>query len=197
MYRVHRRATSEDTCKTLCTNASHHDSQGHSNSIIPNSLLPGLSFSFSSVLRFFSFSLIARSYSRSSSVRFGALTPSAPAISLPATAVVFSGRLSGFPALTPLSPRVRLAPKGVLSGKSKGVGEAGVGGGGCGGSVVSSCAVDVVLMGAGAVLSVSVSDPEDSRSQLSATGLDFGLCSGFCGTVVLSLRCESVVAISG
>lgn len=70
-----------------------------------------------------------------------------------------------------------------------------MGGGACGDSVLSSC----VLLGAaegGAVDSVSVSEPEDSRSQLSATGLDFGLCSGFCGTVVLSLRWESVAAIS-
>ena len=84
----------------------------------------------------------------------------------------------------------------MLSGKSKGVGEAGVGGGACGDSVLSSC----VLMDAaerGTVDSVSVSESEDSRSQLSATGLDFGLCSGFCGTVVLSLRWESVAAISG
>ncbi len=55
-----------------------------------------------------------------------------------------------------------------------------------------------VLMGAGAgEASVSVSEPEDSRSQLSATGLDLGLCRGFCGTVVESLRWERVVAISG
>lgn len=55
--------------------------------------------------------------------------------------------------------------------------------------VVESGAVEVVV-------SVSVSEPDDSRSQLSATGLDLGLCAGFCGTVVESLRCESVVAIS-
>ena len=36
--------------------------------------------------------------------------------------------------------------------------------------------VEVVLSGAVVeVVSVSVSEPEDSRSQLSATGLDFGL----------------------
>jgi hypothetical protein len=63
--------------------------------------------------------------------------------------------------------------------------------------VVSSCVLEVfvfVLRVGGA--SVSVSEPEDSRSQLSATGLDLGLCRGFWGTVVESLRCESVVAIS-
>lgn len=76
------------------------------------------------------------------------------------------------------------------------MGDAGVGGGGCGGSELSSCVlVEVVLRGA--LDSVSVSEPDDSRSQLSATGLDLGLCSGFCGTVVLSFRCESVDAISG
>lgn len=45
-------------------------------------------------------------------------------------------------------------------------------------------------------VSVSVSEPDDSRSQLSATGLDLGLCRGFWGTVVESLRCERVAAIS-
>jgi hypothetical protein len=86
-----------------------------------------------------------------------------------------------------------------LSGKSKGVGDAGVGGGGWGGrsSLISVVEVEVVLRGAvEEVVSVSVSEPDDSRSQLSATGLDLGLCSGFCGTVVLSLRCERVAAIS-
>jgi hypothetical protein len=88
-----------------------------------------------------------------------------------------------------------------LSGKSKGVGEAGVGGGGCGGS--SSFVVEIVLLvDSGAVLvpvpvSVSVSEPDDSRSQLSATGLDLGLCRGFCGTVVESFSCDRVFAISG
>lgn len=70
------------------------------------------SLSRSSARLFRSFSRIARSYSLSSSVRFGARTPSAPAISRPATAVVFSGRLSSraSPELTPLSPRKRPAP---------------------------------------------------------------------------------------
>lgn len=79
------------------------------------------------------------------------------------------------------------------------MGDAGVGGGGWGGrsSLASVVEVEVVLRGAvEEVVSVSVSEPDDSRSQLSATGLDFGLSSGFCGTVVLSLRCERVVAIS-
>ena len=58
--------------------------------------------------------------------------------------------------------------------------------------------VEVVLNGAVVeVVSVSVSEPEDSRSQLSATGLDFGLWRCCCGTVVLSCRRERVVAISG
>jgi hypothetical protein len=76
-----------------------------------------------------------------------------------------------------------------------------VGGGGCGGS--SSVVVVMLLLvdsGAGLVpvpVSVSVSEPDDSRSQLSATGLDLGLCRGFCGTVVESFSCDSVFAISG
>lgn len=94
---------------------------------------------------------------------------------------------------------MRALPYGELSGKSKGVGDAGVGGGGCGETLASSWVVlrEAVLSGVGALLlSVSVSEPDDSRSQLSATGLDFGLCSGFWGTVVESWRWESVVAIS-
>lgn len=73
-----------------------------------------------------------------------------------------------------------------------------MGGGGWGGksSFVTKIALEVAESGAVEV-SVSVSEPEDSRSQLSATGLDFGLCRGFCGTVVDSLRWERVVAISG
>lgn len=63
--------------------------------------------------------------------------------------------------------------------------------------VVVLLVVVVVVLEGGAVDSVSVSEPEDSRSQLSATGFDLGLCSGFWGIVVESLRCESVVAISG
>lgn len=58
----------------------------------------------------------------------------------------------------------------------------------------------LVDSGAGLVpvpASVSVSEPDDSRSQLSATGLDLGLCRGFCGTVVESLSCDRVFAISG
>jgi hypothetical protein len=152
--------------------------------------------SFSSARRFLSFSRIARSYSLSSSVRLGARTPSAPAIIRPATAVVFSGLLSSPPTPdpAPLSPLSRPAPYGELSGKSKGVGDAGVGGGGCGGSSTSVVAVDVA--DSGAAVSVSVSEPDDSRSQLSATGLDLGLCNGFCGTVVESFSVESVSAIS-
>lgn len=72
------------------------------------------------------------------------------------------------------------------------MGDAGVGGGGCGGSSTSVVAALVDSAGD----SVSVSEPDDSRSQLSATGLDFGLCSGFCGTVVESFSVESVSAIS-
>jgi hypothetical protein len=160
------------------------------------------SLSFSSVRLFFSFSLIALSNSLSSSVLFGALTPSAPAINLPATAVVFSGLFS-IPLL--LSPRPLTAPPyGVLSGKSNGVGDAGVGGGGCGDSSFSSLDV-TVEMGSrescgedfDAALGSSVSVSEPSRSQLSATGLDFGLAAGFCGLVVESLRCVRVEAISG
>lgn len=44
--------------------------------------------------------------------------------------------------------------------------------------------------------SVSVSEPEDTSSQLSATGLLLGFCAGFCGAVVEIWRCESVLAIS-
>lgn len=44
--------------------------------------------------------------------------------------------------------------------------------------------------------SVSVSEPEASSSQLSATGLDLGFDAGFWGTLVESLRWESVDAIS-
>lgn len=73
------------------------------------------------------------------------------------------------------------------------MGDAGVGGGGCGGSSTSVVAVLVVDSGA---VSVSVSEPDDSRSQLSATGLDLGLWKGFCGTVVDSFSVESVSAIS-
>lgn len=53
----------------------------------------------------------------------------------------------------------------------------------------------MLFVDSGAV-SVSVSEPDDSRSQLSATGLDFGLWKGFCGTVVDSFSVESVSAIS-
>jgi hypothetical protein len=85
-----------------------------------------LSLSLSSALLFFSFSLIARSNSLSSSVRRGARTPNAPAINRPATAVVFSGRLSRLrgasPPPAPLSPRLRPAAELELlrDGKSKG-----------------------------------------------------------------------------
>lgn len=74
------------------------------------------------------------------------------------------------------------------------MGDAGVGGGGCGGS--STRVVPVLVVDSGKVDSVSVSDPDDSRSQLSATGLDLGLCRGFWGTVVESFSVESVSAIS-
>lgn len=74
------------------------------------------------------------------------------------------------------------------------MGDAGVGGGGCGGS--SGSAVEALVIESGAGDSVSVSEPEDSRSQLSATGLDFGLCRGFCGAVVESFSLESVSTIS-
>lgn len=74
------------------------------------------------------------------------------------------------------------------------MGDAGVGGGGCGGS--STSVVEVEVVERGAVDSVSVSEPEDSRSQLSATGLDFGLWRGFWGTVVESFSVERVSAIS-
>lgn len=146
---------------------------------------------------------MALSYSLSSSVLFGALTPSAPAINLPATAVVFSGLLSMLPLPAALSPRLRDAPYGVLSGKSNGVGDAGVGGGGFGDSSVEG----TVEMGssesrgepaetfAGAV-TVSVSESDSPSSQLSATGLDFGFEAGFCGVLVESLRCVRVEAIS-
>lgn len=74
-----------------------------------------------------------------------------------------------------------------------------MGGGGWGGksSFVTKIALEVAESGAVEVsVSVSVSEPEDSRSQLSATGLDFGLCRGFWGTVVDSFSVESVSAIS-
>lgn len=159
------------------------------------------SLSFSSVLFFLSFSFVARSYSFSSSVLFGALTPNAPAISLPATAVVFSGLRSRFlPA--PLFPRllVSFAPYRALLGKSKGVGDAGVGGGGLGG-VSKDCTAetgsrDDVLERFWASLPGSVSESAESSSQLSATGLLFGFCAGFWGTLVESLRLPSVDAIS-
>jgi hypothetical protein len=48
----------------------------------------------------------------------------------------------------------------------------------------------------GGTSSVSVSEPLSS-SQLSATGLDFGFCAGFCGEVAESSRLPSVEAISG
>lgn len=143
------------------------------------------------------------SYSLSSSVRFGARTPSAPAINLPATAVVFSGRLSD-PALpTPLSPLLRVAPYGTLSGKSNGVGDAGVGGGGCGDKSFEAT-VDMgeresrgeLAEAFDGSISVSVSEPELSSSQLSATGFDLGFSAGFWGTLVESWRCERVDAIS-
>lgn len=44
--------------------------------------------------------------------------------------------------------------------------------------------------------SVSVSEPETSSSQLSATGFDLGGCAGFWGALVESLRWERVEAIS-
>jgi hypothetical protein len=50
------------------------------------------------------------------------------------------------------------------------------------------------LEGAGS--SVSVSEEEESASQVSATGLDFGFCAGFWGEVGESLRCVRVDAIS-
>jgi hypothetical protein len=81
------------------------------------------------------------------------------------------------------------------------VGDAGVGGGGFGDISLDatveigsreSCGDDLGL----ASISVSVSEPEASSSQLSATGFDFGLWAGFWGTVAESLRCVSVDAIS-
>lgn len=173
--------------------------------------------SLSASLRFLSFSLITRSYSLSSSVRFGALTPNAPAISRPATAVVFSGRLSRFlaplaeapPVLALLLPRLRLLDK-LPNWWSNGTGDAGVGGGGDGG-VSSDVAVErgwrlslgevedflEVLLAGSPASSVSVSEPESSSSQESATGFDFGFCAGFWGTFVESWRWERVEAISG
>jgi len=59
-----------------------------------SSVLPS-SFSFS--LLTLSFSLTALSYAFPSSVFFGAFTPNAPAIILPAAALDFSGLLSGTP----------------------------------------------------------------------------------------------------
>lgn len=52
------------------------------------------------------------------------------------------------------------------------------------------------LLVASSASSVSVSEPETSSSQLSATGFDLGLCAGFWGLLVDSLRCESVEATS-
>lgn len=75
------------------------------------------------------------------------------------------------------------------------MGEAGVGGGGWGGrsadvTVVmgdneSRCAMELSFT---CEISFSVSDPEESSSQLSATGLDFGGLAGFCGTLAESSR---------
>jgi len=56
------------------------------------STLPPSSLSLS--LLFLSFSLVALSYALPSSVPFGAFTPNAPAIILPAAALLFSGLLS-------------------------------------------------------------------------------------------------------
>ena len=87
------------------------------------------------------------------------------------------------------------------------MGEAGVGGGGFGG-VSSEFVVEIgsrASWGESALFfnvltcSVSVSEPlwaSSSRSQLSATGLDFGFCAVFCGCEVESWRLPRVSAIS-
>ena len=152
---------------------------------------------------------MTRSYSLSSSVLFGALTPNAPAIILPATDVVFSGRLSGPPLLElllPLSLKLEFKLYGTLSGYSNCVGLAGVGGGGFGGlsrEVVvdkgcrESCGEPFCADLPRSTSSVSVSDPLSSASQLSATGLDLGFCAVFCGCEAESSRLPRVFAISG
>jgi hypothetical protein len=53
------------------------------------------------------------------------------------------------------------------------------------------------LLGGLDSVSTSVSEPEPSSSQLSATGFDLGLWAGFCGVLVDSWRWASVDAISG
>jgi len=159
------------------------------------------SLSLSSSRLFFSFSLIALSYSLSSSVLLGALTPNAPAINLPATAVVFSGLFVGGAMLAPVLLSI------LPYENSYGVGEAGVGGGGSGDSYeaigfigegieeVESEVVDRDRPEAGA--SVSVSEPEDtSSSHESATGAALVLDFGLGATFVESLRSERVRAIS-
>jgi hypothetical protein len=86
------------------------------------------------------------------------------------------------------------------------VGLAGVGGGGCGGlsrelTVESggseACGEEPTAASfVVGVSSVSVSEPEESKSQLSATGLDFGFEAVFWGTVAESWRLPRVSAIS-
>jgi hypothetical protein len=161
------------------------------------------SLSLSASLLFLSLSLMARSYSLSSSVLLGALTPNAPAISRPATAVVLSGLLAGLAAPLPLRlPSLLFIPPpaayGILSGNWNGtpVGLAGVGGGGCGestdftvasGESESRSLVREERTSDGFSVSVSEPPPEESSSQDSATGADLGLLAGFWGEVVESL----------
>ena len=128
-----------------------------------------LSFSFAALsllFRLISCSFTALSYALCSSVFLGVLTPSAPAISLPATAVDFSGLLLSS------SPRSRYEAAGYaelgVSQDGKPDGEIGVGGGALGMEDLS--AVDD--------FSISASEPErDSSSHDSATGaFDFAFC---------------------
>jgi hypothetical protein len=79
------------------------------------------------------------------------------------------------------------------------VGDAGVGGGGCGErsfdfTVEMGASASRVFVADG--LSVSVSEPLESSSQLSATGFDFGACAVFCGIVEESSRCLRVETMS-
>jgi hypothetical protein len=104
-----------------------------------------------------------------------------------------------------------MSPYGVDTGKSAGVGDAGVGGGGLGVSEASlsvfravrglDIGVRDVFAVFGVSVPVSVSEPEESSSsQLSATGLDLALTADFEAEAedeVEMVRCESVSATSG
>ena len=141
-----------------------------------------LAASFSSFLRFISFSRIARSYARCSSVFLGALMPSAPAIKRFATASVFSCLLSSPPPLPglpnglrsgvaeyeePAAPPANVSAIEFVGGGAKGFpfgGLIGVGGGGFGTFTEST----LLCMAVGIATAESSSDA--ASSQESAMG---------------------------